>query len=351
MTHGRTRLKDIAKLAGVSIGTVDRVIHDRGEVSEKTKLRVRQILQETNYSPDLTAQVLKSQKIFRLASLLPEPSDDNAFWKKHPAGIQKAIGELNLFRVSFHQVGFDMSDEKDFQLKAYQILDSEPDGVLLAPIFKAESDAFCRQLRGKKIPYVFVDSFIENTGFLAFIGEDAFRSGRVAGQLADMITPGNQNIAIVSIARNIKNVQHLNNRVNGFISYFATRGSIRGNNIMISISDSSPGSIEEAMDKAFAANPSITTIYMSGSKSFLIATYLENKKLNNVQLIGYDLLDNNVGFLKSGLIRFLIGQRPEEQTYKAVRKLFEFLSFNRIPDEKEYLPVDIITSENVDFFM
>jgi LacI family transcriptional regulator len=68
-------------------------------------------------------------------------------------------------------------------------------------------------------------------------------------------------------------------------------------------------------------------------------------------VIGYDLLDSNVRLLKSGSIRFLIGQRPEEQTYKGIKKLFEYLSLHKIPDKIEYLPVDIVTSENVEFFL
>jgi LacI family transcriptional regulator len=58
-----------------------------------------------------------------------------------------------------------------------------------------------------------------------------------------------------------------------------------------------------------------------------------------------------VKYLKSGITRFLIGQRPEEQTYKGIKKLFDFLSQHRMPDQIEYLPVDIVTSENVDFFI
>jgi LacI family transcriptional regulator len=351
MTTGKTRLKDIAKLAGVSIGTVDRVIHDRGEVAEKTKLKVKQILEDTNYSPDVTAQVLKSRKVIHLVSLLPEPSEDNAFWKKHPTGIRKAIDELNLFRVTHDQITFDILNEKDFQQKAGSIMKLKPDGVILAPIFKAESIAFCRQLREMKIQYVFVDGYIEKTAFLAFIGEDAFASGRVAGQLADLITPIEKKIAVVSIARNLRNVQHLNNRINGFQSYFDENASRKGKIVQISINDPSTDSIREAMDAAFSGNQDISSVYMSGSKSFLIASYLEEKKFNDVHLIGYDLLDRNIQFLRSGRIKFLIGQRPEEQTYKAIRKLFDFLSFNKTPEEMEYLPVDIVTSENVGFFL
>lgn len=109
--------------------------------------------------------------------------------------------------------------------------------------------------------------------------------------------------------------------------------------------------MKNALDKAFSENPGIGSIFMSGSKSYLIASYLEEKGYKTINLIGYDLLDKNVRHLRSGIIRFLIGQRPEEQTYKAVKKLFEFLSLNKVPENMEYLPVDIITSENVDFFL
>jgi LacI family transcriptional regulator len=351
MTTRKTRIKDIAVLAGVSIGTVDRVLHERGEVAAKTRDKVKQILKETNYSPNVMAQVLKSRKGYQLVSLLPEPSKDNVFWEKHSAGIDRAIDELDLFHLILNQVTFDMFNEEDFQNKARTILNMKPDGVILAPIFKSESIVFCTALNELKIPFVFVDGFIENTDFLAYIGEDIFRSGRVAGQLTDMITPKNSDILIVNIARNIQNVHHLNIRMKGFLSYFENSGFNKGEKIKITIPDPSYGIVKAIIDRTFNENPGIGSIFMSGSKSYLIAAYLEEKGYKNVNLIGYDLLDKNVRYLRSGTIRFLIGQRPEEQTYKAVRKLFEFLSLNKVPENIEYLPVDIVTSENVDLFV
>jgi LacI family transcriptional regulator len=351
MTARKTRIKDIARLAGVSIGTVDRVLHERGEVAIKTRERVKQILKETNYSPDVMARVLKSGKGYHIVSLLPEPSKDNIFWEKHSTGINRAIDELDLFHVRLTQINFDMFDEKDFQGKAAGVLDLNPDGVLLAPVFKSESITFCRALSELKIPFVFVDGFVENTEFLAYVGEDIYRSGRVAGQLADMITPVKSDILIVSIARNIENIHHLNNRMKGFLNYFDKSGINKGKKLKITIPDASGHNIAIALDKAFEDNPGIGSIFMSGSKSYLIARYLDEKGYKSIHLIGYDLLNRNVRYLRSGIIRFLIGQRPEEQTYKAVKKLFEFLSLNKIPEYMEYLPVDIITSENVDFFL
>jgi LacI family transcriptional regulator len=348
---GKIRLKDIADLAGVSIGTVDRVIHNRGEVAESTKQRVQDILRETNYSPNLIASVLKSKKRFHIVTLLPEPSETNSYWLRHPKGIMKAIQELEPFHVTLSQVNFNMESEKDFMNKTTEVLKMDPDGVLLAPIFKSESQQFCTYLEHKNIPFVFIDGYIENTGFLAYIGEDVFRSGRVAGQLTDIITPHEKDILAVNLARNIKNVHHLDKRTRGFFDYLNTTGKNRGKKLNINIPDISDSTIEKAMDKAFKENPGIGSVFVSGSRSYLIARYLDIKSIRSVNITGYDLLDQNIKYLKSGITLFLIGQRPEEQAYKGIKKLFDFLSLNRIPDRMEYLPVDIITAENIDLFI
>jgi len=351
MPQKKARIKDIAAIAGVSIGTVDRVIHNRGEVAEKTRIKVLEILKETNYSPNLMAQVLKTKRRFHLVSLLPAPSDDNSYWKKHPLGMIRAIRELEPFQVTLSQVTFDMQSEDDFQKKANQVLDFKPDGVLLAPIFKSESITFCSLLEAEKIPFVFIDGFIDKTEFLAYVGENIFQSGRVAGQLIDMVTPENGDILVVTIARNIRNVLHLTKRTDGFLSYFDKSGRNKGRRIILNIPDPSSKTIHSELDKIFAANPEIKSVFITGSRLYLIASYLEEKGLKTIDLIGYDLLEANVSFLTSGTTKFLIGQRPEEQTYKGIKKLFEYLSLHKIPDRIEYLPVDIVTSENVDFFL
>jgi len=351
MPPKKARIKDIARLAGVSIGTVDRVLHKRGEVAEKTLVKVQKILKETNYSPNVMAQVLKSKRSFHLVSILPKPTEDNSFWNKHSEGMRRAISELEPFPVSLTEITFDMQSEKDFQKKASMLIELKPDGVILAPIFKSESIAFAARLAKENIPLVFIDGFIENTEFLAYIGENIFSSGRVAGQLIDLVTPETRDILIVNIARNIRNVHHLETRAMGFQSFFNDNHNSKGKRIMIMIPDPSVQSIKKAMDNALKENPEIGSVFLTGSRSYLIANYLQKKGIDTINLVGYDLLDENIAPLRTGITRFLLNQRPDEQTYKAVKKLFEYLSMHKVPDKIEYLPVDIVTSENVDFYL
>ena len=55
-------INDVAKAAGVSKGTVDRVLHNRGEVSKKSKEKVLRVIEELGYKPNLYASMLASQK-------------------------------------------------------------------------------------------------------------------------------------------------------------------------------------------------------------------------------------------------------------------------------------------------
>jgi LacI family transcriptional regulator len=351
MSTKNIRIKDIALMSGVSIGTVDRVLHKRGEVAEATLLRVQKILKETNYSPNVVAQVLKSKKQFHLVSLLPDASENNPFWNKHPVGMTKFIKELNPFPVSLDQYTFDISDEKDFQEKAVMILNDKPDGVIFAPVFKSQSTEFCKILNDRKIPFVYIDGYLEETDFIAYIGEDIFQSGRVAGQLTDMITPKESDILIINISINIKNQHHLNERFRGFMNYLENEGNNKGNKIELNISVPSPENIRKTLSKLFYDHPGISSVFVTGSKAYLIASYLEENNLRCINLIGYDLLELNIKYLKSGTIRFLIGQKPEEQGYKGIKKLYEYISGNIRPEKFEYQPIGIITSENISFYL
>jgi LacI family transcriptional regulator len=351
MPSKKARLKDIATLAGVSIGTVDRVLHQRGEVSEKTRAKVQKIIDETNYSPNVMAQVLKSKKRYHIVSLLPEATSDNLFWLKHPMGMAWAMEELDPFPITLSQITFDILNEEDFQKKAAEVLKLKPDGVLLAPIFKSESSLFCSQLENVGIPFVFIDGLVEKTGFLAYVGENTFQSGRVAGQLIDMVTPPGADVLIVTIAKNIKNVHHLSKRSEGFMTFFNGTGLNFGEKIVVSIPEPTIESVKTTLDNIFEKHPLVGSIFITGSRSYLIAGYLKKRGITAVNLIGYDLIDPNVKYLKSGTICFLISQRPEEQAYRGIRKLFDYLYLRKIPEKIEYLPVDIVASENVDFFI
>ena len=65
------RIVDIARMAGVSVATVDRVIHNRGKVSEENLARINEVLRKVNYRPNLIARSLASGRQYTLAVVMP----------------------------------------------------------------------------------------------------------------------------------------------------------------------------------------------------------------------------------------------------------------------------------------
>ncbi|WP_010664738.1 LacI family DNA-binding transcriptional regulator [Marinilabilia salmonicolor] len=338
------RIKDIAEKANVSIGTVDRVLHNRGEVAKKTKEKVLTIAKEMNYQPNIVAQALTTKKTYKFSVLIPKGGDDNVYWLAHPKGIEKAVHDLHPFSLEIDYRLFELHNETDFIEKTNEILSNLPDGVIMAPILKKEAIRFCDDLDKKSIPYIFIDTFIDNTNCTAFIGEDAFQGGRVAASLIDFGLAPEKDILIVNLAKDLENTQHLNRRNQGFLSYFLDAGKNNGMKITVEIPTTDQETVEEKMDHILQNNPNIGAFLVSSAKTHVVARYLEKKRINAI-LVGYEMTRKNADYLKRGIIDFLIGQKPMEQSEKAVKRLFEYMTTHTITMKHEFQPVEIINTE------
>ncbi|HSZ24459.1 MAG TPA: LacI family DNA-binding transcriptional regulator, partial [Cytophagaceae bacterium] len=93
--QSKIRIKDIAERANVSIGTVDRVLHNRGEVSKETKALIHKIIEDLEYKPNVIASALAMKKTFRIGLLLPLPTEKDSYWKLHLNGIENAVNEIS----------------------------------------------------------------------------------------------------------------------------------------------------------------------------------------------------------------------------------------------------------------
>ena len=96
---GKTyRIKDIAELSGVSTGTVDRILHNRGKVSEEAQKKVEKVLKEIDYHPNLIARSLALKKKYKFITLIPSFAQGE-YWAKLSEGINKAEQELFSYNI------------------------------------------------------------------------------------------------------------------------------------------------------------------------------------------------------------------------------------------------------------
>ena len=341
-------IKEIARRANVSIATVDRVIHRRSGVSIKTRDKINKIIGELDYQPNLLARRLASRKKIRIATLIPMVSGETSFWEAPLRGIEQAEAELRQYGIKLEKNFFDQNDSASFIKQSKLILKNKPDGILLAPSFIEESIAFTNSCKQLDIPYVFINSDIPDQNSLCYIGPNLYRSGYLAGNLVSYLVENSDDILVVNISKEMDNRHHLLRKEEGFRAYFKDHN--KNNKILkIDIRQIDHDSIEKGLSAQMKENRKIKVIFVTNSRVSAVANYLKVQG-DNVLLVGYDFLKENIEYLDEGIIDFLICQKPVEQAYRGVMALYQHLVLSASVEEIYFMPIDIITKENYTFY-
>ncbi len=325
------------------------MLHKRGEVAEATKKKILKIIEELDYKPNILASTLASKKIVTFATLLPKPPSPDGYWNKPLKGIQKATGEIKQYGVEVQPFSFNQNNPKQFKTEASRIIELHPDGVVMAPFFYKESVKIIEELKEKKIPFVFIDSNIEQAGQLGYVGQNSFQSGYLAGKLLDYILPEKSAILAIHLAKEMDNQNHLVQREEGFYEWFNKDSKSNHQVSTVEATDMNDPSYPEIITKEIQKRD-VAGIFVTNSKVFFIGNLVKKLGMQNIKLIGHDLVKENIKNLKEGIVDFLICQRPEEQGYTAVLKLFRHVVQKEDVSEENYTSIDIITKENVDYY-
>jgi len=345
----KVRIKDIAEIARVSVGTVDRVIHKRAEVSPKTREKIQKLLEEFDYKPDVAACSLALKRDIHLAVLMPRVVSDHVFWELPQLGIKQALEALDHDQVILHHFYFDQVDRKGFSEIMQKFPFQKMEGVLFAPVFKDESTVFLQRCEEENLPVVLINSFLDAPAVRTFVGQDAYQSGFVAAKLIDYGLEPGHDVAIVNMSARKDNYAHIIERERGFRDYYSETEAKVKQLISIDLNGANDLSLWEELEKTFASYD-IAGLFVTNSRVHKMARFLSETDRRGVRLVGYDLLPENIHFLKEGGIDFLISQKPEEQAFRGLKSLFNLVVFNREPEGKQWLPIDIITRENLLYY-
>ncbi|HJP62847.1 MAG TPA: substrate-binding domain-containing protein [Mucilaginibacter sp.] len=343
-----TGVKEIARLANVSIGTVDRVIHNRKGVSDATRQKINKIIEEINYQPNKMASLLASKKIVNIAVVIPRVSNETDYWTFPLNGIEQAGEEVKQFGITIQYFFYDLDSHESFNKAAEELLNCNPQGILLAPSFIDESTALVKRINELNIPFVFINSDLPKQPSLSYIGPELYQSGRLAAQLTKLSIAEEDEIMIINISADLENDHHLIRKEQGFRSYFNDQQP--ANPITtLNIYNTHIESVEKSFLEALQQKPNVKAFFVTNSRVNIVAKIL--KKHNKTHLlVGYDFLKSNINYLKDGQINFLICQRPKEQGYLAIMALYKYLFNISEPEKAIYMPIDIITKENYQFY-
>ncbi len=343
-------IKDIAEKAQVSTGTVDRVLHKRGRVAAKVEEKILRIIKEMDYQPNIIARALSSKKQYVVAVLIPEESYDS-YWIDPKMGIKSALKDLKKYGLSVKYYHFDPYSSQSFATQANELNKERHDAIIVTPIFHREVLPLLQEWKKAKIPFVFFNTEISDFEPLSYIGQDSYQSGYLAAKLVHYGQCAPCSILIAHFDEETSNAVHLEKKELGFKNYFIQNNLQQFDIIRADIAGPNHSAFIKQMDSIFESNPNIKAVFVTTSKAFEVAEYLTQKHFTDVKIIGYDLLPKNIHYLKQNIISFLINQNPKGQGFWALQILADKLIFDKPVPQLKYLPLDIVTKENANYFI
>ncbi|MDT4763319.1 LacI family DNA-binding transcriptional regulator [Sphaerochaeta sp. PS] len=332
-------ISEIAKLANVSIGTVDRVLHNRGRVAPETIVKVKKIVEDNGYQPNTFARNLKLSKTFEIGVLLPLLHSEYGYWNLIYEGVLKAAKELAPLSVTIRVEEFDRSNPISFLEKGELLMKGGSDAILMAPVIPDAARALLSKYLG--LDYVFIDSPLPETHPVSSVVQDPFRGGFMAGRMMHLLSPHEGTYITVQTHTTAYNSLE---RARGFNSYFADKESYH----MVELEMQMNNEGENFIERAYQHYTDIRGIFVVNDAVHRIANFVSllGRKGQTI-LIGYDLIEQNRKAVLNGKVDCLLSQRPDFQGYTAVYQLYRKGMLNQVPETNICVPIDIVLPENL----
>ncbi|MGN0839879.1 MAG: LacI family DNA-binding transcriptional regulator [Candidatus Ornithospirochaeta sp.] len=312
-------IKEIAEKAGVSRGTVDRVIHKRGRVDKDVEERVNRIIESLSYRPNRAGQTLAASKKSHKTGVVM-PSLSNPFFCDIKRGMEEASDKSGLYLTFHHYTGY---EERDTLKVLNETINEGVDSLLLTVpdtplVVKTVEESMC--------PFGSVNSGLSSDKCLFYSGPDYRKKGMInAGLLALVSSSFQPNILFLRGSEAMKGHKEI---LDGFIEALDKRGVNYTIQKDVETNDDDE-TTEFLTSKALSENSDINTIFIStsGVKGAMRAIG-EREML----VFSSDDTEDVCRLVNSGRIKWTVSQEPFLQGYNAVMKMSDYLISHEKPE-------------------
>lgn len=341
-----TTIKQIADLAGVSRGTVDRVLHNRGIVNPETAAKVRQIAATMQYTPNKAAKSLAiKKKNIQLGFIMFNSTNSNPFFDDVVSGIKLKSKDLYEFGINV-EIRFSDFGNVGHQLQLIdELVAAGAQGIAITPINHPHIIQKITSLAEQGIPTVTANTDIENSRRIAYVGSNYTQSGKTAAGLVRLVTHGKANVGIVVGSLDV--LCH-SERVNGFTASIAENcPAVK----IIDIVENHDDDIDSfSVTKALLTNhPEIDTLFLASAGVYGACRAVEALELQKkLKIISFDCVPTTKKLLQCGVITATICQQPLKQGSMPLDILFNYLGMGIKPDQEKYFTeLEIKIRENL----
>ncbi|CAK7257459.1 LacI family DNA-binding transcriptional regulator [Shinella sp.] len=330
-----SRLDDVARLAGVGIATVDRVLNERGGVKPETARKVILAAQQLHLARRLPNPYRRS---LRIAVIFPPPVTQ--FFRRVNEAVLQIASTLDR-EVTLHRIFADPDSPTDV---AAQFQNSTADAFVLYASEMPKTVEAVRRASDSGRPVVTFVNDMPDSGRLAHTGIDNHAAGRTAGYFAARMTsePG----SVVVLYRGPEYRVH-QQRLRGFETALAQHAP------RLAVSALIEGPIERAhilhtFGRYLIEKGPPLIVYSTGGGSGELGSELAKSNcVGKTLFIGHELTDQSRDLLARGIMTLAIDQNPELQLRVAIDTILGELGYIGSIPASTIVPFTVFSPENV----
>ncbi|NIZ11522.1 LacI family DNA-binding transcriptional regulator [Pseudooceanicola sp. HF7] len=308
-------LSDVARRAGVSYATADRVVNGRAGVSEKAARKVHAAIKGLGYIRNVAAANLSQQRLYRFAIVLP--SGSNAFFQRMQVLFAEAAARLLADRISLLIESVEAFDPKALTTRMTALAEERLDGVALVASDDEQTAAGIAALRAREIPVVTLVSDLPGSQRDAYVGIDNVVAGRTVGRLIRMAHGGRRGrvlpvVGALSARDHAERLTGMREVLGGDFDFAPVLEGRDRHEL-----------VQKLIGDALADDPEITAIYSAGAGNAGLVRLLDSlpSQATRPYVFLHELVPHSRRALEEGRIDVIIDQRPEEEVARVVEHL------------------------------
>ncbi|WP_332713189.1 LacI family DNA-binding transcriptional regulator [Pelagibacterium mangrovi] len=307
-TNGRVTVHDLARAAGVSLATVDRVLNGRPGVRRGTIERVEAAIAEIGFRRDLTASMLARARDIGIAVIVPDGT--NQFFGKLAEAVDIVGAQMRAERLRLGRHRVKAMDTRALVTALDAIAPDENDCAVIVAIDKPEVHAAVARAEGRGIKVITLVSDLPGSARHAFVGIDNRAAGRTAASLMGRFLPQGGKVGLV--AGSLELIDHAE-RIAGFEAVIDAEfdaidivGPIEGQ-------DEFTPTYEKTL-ALLAQHPDIGGLYNVGAgNAGMLMAITEKGLAGKIRVISHELTGPTRAGLESGVMDLVLDQSPEDE--------------------------------------
>jgi ABC-type sugar transport system, periplasmic component len=334
---------DIARSAGVSLATVDRVLNGRPGVRAVTRSKVEEAIAALGFVRDLAAANLAKSRTYSFVFILPDY--DNSFMKGLRREVVAASERASTERTEIRIVAVPHFDPHALVAALEEVLADKPNGVAFVAIDAPEVREIAAKLNEAGVPMVTLVSDLPASSRDHYAGIDNIAAGRTAGSLLGRFLSGRE--AQVAVLAGSMLVRDHRERVEGFLAVMAEAyPNLRVLPVIEGRDDSAL--VEEKVSEAFEVTPGIAGIYSLGGGNRGLLRVLRKVAVEaRPVVVAHDLTDATRAALGEGIIDAVLNQDAGHEVRSAVRVLKAKADGLPVIEAQERIRIDIFLKDNL----